>query len=116
MPERADRRRALVAATVLLAARPMVAQAAAARVLTADLGSGPLTWLVTVLRDGLRGAVMADDLADQLTDLARSDLLSVRVLAADILSSAGRQVPDPPATAAHPAITRALADALAEET
>lgn len=115
MPERADRRRALVAATVLLAARATVAQAAAARVLTADLSAGPLTWLLTVLRDGLRGAGLADDLADRLTDLAQSDLLSVRVLAADILSGAGRQVPGPPATAAHPAVTRALAEALAEE-
>jgi len=116
MPERADRRRALVAGTVLLAARPTVAQAAAARLLAADLGAGPLTWLLTVLRDGLRGGELADDLADQLADLAGSDLLSLRVLAADLLSNAGRQAPDPPATAAHPTITRALADALAEET
>jgi hypothetical protein len=116
MPERADRRRALVAATVLLAARPTVAQAAASRLLATDLGAGPLTWLLTVLRDGVRSDELADDLADQLADLAQSDLLSVRVLAADILSNAGRQAPAPPATAAHPAVTRALADARDEGT
>ena len=115
MPARDDRRRALVAATVLLAARRVMAQTAAAHVLAAGLGAGPLTWLLTVLRDGLRGSELADDLADQLADLARSDLLSVRALAAEILSNTGRQSPAPPGTAAHPAHTRAVADALAEE-
>ena len=115
MPTRDDRRCALVAGTVLLAARPVTAQAAAVYVLAADLGAGPLTWLLTVLLDGPRGGELAEDLADRLADLARSDLLSVRALAAEILSNAGRQAPTPPATAAHPALTRAVADALAEE-
>jgi len=109
MPERADRRRTLVAATVMLAARPAEAQAAAARVLAADLGAGPLTWLLRVLSDGLRDAPLADDLAAQLVTLARSDLLSVRVEAANVLAAAGLPVPDPPATLAHPALACAIA-------
>jgi hypothetical protein len=115
MPARDDRRRALVATTALLAARSAAAQTAAAHVLAADLGAGPLTWLLTVLRDGLRDGDLSDDLADQLASLARGDLLSVRAVAAGILSNAGRQAPSPPGTAAHPALARAVADALAEE-
>ncbi|MCH6165155.1 AAA family ATPase [Pseudonocardia alaniniphila] len=110
MPARDDRRRALVAATALLAARPTEAQAAISHVLTADLGAGPLTWLLTVVREGTRDGELADDLATQLTLLARSDPLSVRALAADILANAGRPIPTPPATAAHPALRLALAD------
>lgn len=112
MPDRADRRRALVAATVLLTARPAEAQAAAARVLAADLGAGPLTWLLTALRERLKGTPITDDLAGQLASLARSDLLSVRAEAAIILSMAGRPVPSPPATPAHPALVRAATEDL----
>jgi hypothetical protein len=115
MPERADRRRALVATTVLLAARPAEAQAAASRVLAADLGAGPLTWFLSILRDGVRGRELTDDLAARLTALARSDLLSVRVTAADILGITGHPVPDPPGTAAHAALSSAVADALTED-
>jgi len=114
MPTRADRRRALVAASVLFAARPAVAQTAIAHVLGADLGAGPLTWLLAVVRDGLRDASLTDNLAAQLTVLARSDLLSVRALAAEILERAGRPVPAPPASEAHPILQRSVAEALAE--
>ncbi|MFC5813586.1 hypothetical protein [Nonomuraea harbinensis] len=41
LPERGDKRRALLAATVLLAGRPSQAQAALAHVLSFNLGSGP---------------------------------------------------------------------------
>lgn len=115
LPNRADRRGALVATTILLAARPVVAQLAAARVLAADLGAGPLTWLLCVLRDCLRGSHLVDVLANRLSVLATCDLLSVRVLAAEVLRAAGRHVPDPPATAAHPALSSAVARALTQE-
>ena len=114
MPARADRRRALVAATVLLAARPVLAQTAIVQVLGADLGAGPLTWLLTVLREGIVGRDLRDDLATQLTNLAHNDLLSVRALAAQILADTGHPVPAPPATPAHPVLQRAVTDALAE--
>jgi hypothetical protein len=114
VPARDDRRRAFVAATALLAARPTEAQAAISHILAADLGAGPLTWLLTVVREGTRDGELSDDLAAQLILLARSNLLSVRVLAADILATAGRPIPAPPATAAHPALLQGLADALRE--
>jgi hypothetical protein len=115
LPTRADRRRALVAATVLLAARPAIAQTAMAHVLTANLGAGPLTWLLHVLRDHLDVRNLSDALKNQLVVLARCDLLSVRVMAAEILEAAGQEVPAPPATAAHPALSSAVAHALHEE-
>ena len=114
MPARDDRRRALVTATALLAARPAEAQAAISHVLAADLGAGPLTWLLTVVREGTRDGELTDDLAAQLMLLARSDLLSVRALAAEILANAGRPIPAPPAMATHPSLQLALADALRE--
>jgi hypothetical protein len=112
MPSRDDRRRALVAATVLIAARPAVGQAAAARVLAADLGAGPLTWLLTVVRECSGDGHLTDEIAGELTALSQSDLLSVRTSAAEILASSGRRVPSPPATAAHPALQHGVADAL----
>ncbi|RJQ92768.1 ATP-binding protein [Amycolatopsis panacis] len=115
LPDRADRRRALVATTVLLACRPVPAQTAAAHVLTADLGAGPLTWLLSVLRDGLHGRKLLDVLVQQLSRLARCDLLSVRVLAGEILEAAGHHVPNPPATTAHPTLSNALAKNLTWE-
>jgi hypothetical protein len=109
MPLRDDRRRALVVLTVLLATRPMQAQAAAVRLLSANIGSGPLTWVLVVLRDGIDGDI-SPDLARVLTDLAQSDWLSVRALAGEILTSSGRPAPAPPATEPELAMTRALAD------
>ncbi len=112
MPARADRRRALVAATVLLAARPVVARAAVMEVLDAGLGAGPLTWLLAVVHDGIGDSGVPDNLAARLTQLTRSELLSVRALAAEVLTKARRPVPAPPATAAHPLLERAVADDL----
>lgn len=103
LPERGDRRRALVAATVL-AVRPDHLQSAAARALAESIGVGPLTWLLTVLRNLLRTTTLNDPLVDQLTHLASSDLLSVRVAAAGNLADAGRMPPPPPATPAHPLV------------
>ena len=99
---------------MLLAARPVLAQTAIVQVLGADLGAGPLTWLLTVLREGIVGRDLCDDLAAQLTNLAHNELLSVRALAAQILADTGHPVPAPPATPAHPVLQRAVADALVE--
>ncbi|MFF0818307.1 hypothetical protein ACFYVR_24615 [Rhodococcus sp. NPDC003318] len=107
LPERGDRRRALVAATAL-AIRPDHLQSAATRVLTADIGSGPLAWLLATLRDLVSTTPLTAALLDQLTTLTGSDLLSVRVAAADILANAGRIPPAPPATPAHPELSRTL--------
>ncbi|WP_158715013.1 ATP-binding protein [Kitasatospora phosalacinea] len=108
-PERPDRRRGLLAASVLLTARPTAAQAAIARVLAADIGAGPLGWLLTVLHDGLPESELDTDLVGQVTALARSTMLSVRAEAARVLAAAGCPVPDPPATPAHPFLIHALA-------
>ncbi|MCM3920138.1 ATP-binding protein [Frankia sp. AiPs1] len=109
MPDRGDRRRALLAAAVLLAARPAAAQAAVADVLAADLGAGPLTWLLTVLRDELQNGPLCVTLVAQLEVLAQSDMLSVRTAAANALAAAGLPTPDPPATPAHPKLAWAIA-------
>ncbi|PQP14015.1 hypothetical protein C5613_41520 [Rhodococcus opacus] len=107
LPERGDRRQALVAATVL-AARPDHLQSAATLVLAADIGAGPLTWLLTTLCGLLRTPTLTDALRDQLITMARSDVLSVRVVAADILAGLGGEPPAPPATPAHPLLSLAL--------
>jgi hypothetical protein len=109
LPERGDKRRALIAATVLLAGRPGPAQAALAHVLSFSLGAGPLTWLLTVLHSHLPDGPLDAALLDRLVTLCGSDMLSVRAEAAAVLARAGHQPPSPPATAAHPALVRAVA-------
>ncbi|MFC8230663.1 NACHT domain-containing protein [Streptomyces sp. NPDC057287] len=109
LPGLGDKRRALVAATVLLASRPSQAQIALAYVLSFPLGGGPLTWLLAVLHDHLPPMDMA--LHKQLVVLCSSDMLSVRAGAAEILTRAGHQPPPPPATPAHPTLTQAIAAA-----
>ncbi|MFI1400480.1 hypothetical protein [Streptomyces sp. NPDC020681] len=106
----ADKRRALIAATVLLAGRPSQAQAALAHVLSFDLGAGPLTWLLTVLNSHLPDGPIDGALVEQLIALCRSDMLSVRAEASAILTRAGRQPPPPPATVAHPTLARAMTE------
>ncbi|WP_146057732.1 AAA family ATPase [Streptomyces sp. SM10] len=108
LPERGDKRRALIAATVLLASRSSQAQAAAARVLSLDLGAGPLTWLLTVLQGHLPDGPLDAALLEQLVTLCGSDVLSVRADAAAVLARAGHQAPAPAATAAHPTLARAI--------
>ncbi|MET8925207.1 AAA family ATPase [Streptomyces sp. NPDC004623] len=112
LPERGDKRRALIAATVLLASRSGQAQAALARVLSFDLGAGPLTWLLTVLQGHLPDGPLDAALLEQLVTLCGSDVLSVRADASAILARAGHQAPAPAATAAHPTLARAIAAAL----
>ncbi|MFE9132150.1 AAA family ATPase [Streptomyces sp. NPDC007148] len=112
LPERGDKRRALTAATVLLASRPGQAQAALAHVLSFDLGAGPLTWLLTVLHSHLPDGPLDAALLEQLVTLCGSDMLSVRAEASAILARAGHQAPSPAATAAHPTLARAIAVAL----
>jgi hypothetical protein len=109
LPERGDKRRALLAATVLLAARPRQAQAALAHVLSFGLGAGPLTWLLTVLHSHLPDGPLDAALHDQLVALCTSDMLSVRVEASAVLTSAGHQPPSPPATPAHPTLAHTIA-------
>ncbi|WP_423834346.1 AAA family ATPase [Streptomyces manipurensis] len=108
LPERGDKRRALIAATVLLASRPGQAQTAIANVLSFSLGAGPLTWLLSVLCDHLPPDPLDAALLDRLVALCTSDMLSVRAEAAAILTRAGHQPPPPPATPAHPTLTRAV--------
>ncbi|GLF95509.1 P-loop domain-containing protein [Streptomyces yaizuensis] len=108
LPERGDKRRALIATTVLLASRPGQAQTALANVLPFSLGAGPLTWLLSVLRDHLPPGPLDAALLDRLVALCGSDMLSVRAEASAILKSAGHQPPPPPATPAHPTLTRAV--------
>ncbi|MEF9908552.1 AAA family ATPase [Streptomyces sp. P9-A2] len=109
LPERGDKRRALIAATILLAGRPGPAQAALAHVLSFSLGAGPLTWLLTVLHSHLPDGPLDAALLDQLVALCGSDMLSVRAEASAVLARAGHQPPSPPATAAHPILVRAVA-------
>ncbi|MFF7591091.1 NACHT domain-containing protein [Kitasatospora purpeofusca] len=114
-PERAVKRRALVAAAVLLAGRPEHAQAALAHVLSPGIGAGPLTWLLAVLRSHMPDGSLDTALREQLVALCGSDMLSVRVEAAAILARAGHQPPAPPATAAHPTLARILSASLDTE-
>ncbi|MEV2248765.1 AAA family ATPase [Streptomyces sp. NPDC049970] len=111
LPERGDKRRALIAATVLLASRPSQAQTALAHVLSFSLGAGPLTWLLSVLRDHLPPGPLDAALHEQLVVLCSSGMLSVRAGAAEILTRAGHEPPSPPATQAHPTLARAIAAA-----
>ncbi|GAA2476591.1 hypothetical protein GCM10010422_20310 [Streptomyces graminearus] len=108
LPERGDKRRALLAATVLLAGRPRQTQAALAHVLSFDLGAGPLTWLLTVLHSHLPDGPLDAALHEQLVALCSSDMLSVRVEASAVLTRAGHQPPFPPATAAHRALAHTI--------
>ncbi|MER6625428.1 ATP-binding protein [Streptomyces sp. NPDC000931] len=112
LPDRGDKRRALIAATVLLAGRPSQAQAALAHVLSFSLGAGPLTWLLTVLHSHLPDGSLDALLRAQLEALCGSDMLSVRAEASAILTRAGHQPPSPAATAAHPTLARAISAAL----
>lgn len=114
LPERGDKRHALIAATVLLASRPAQAQAAFAHVLSFDLGAGPLTWLLTVLHSHLPQGPLDVDLRARLETLCASGMLSVRTEASAVLTRAGCQPPAPPATAAHPTLARALSVAMAD--
>ncbi|MFJ4648310.1 hypothetical protein ACIP6Q_32960 [Streptomyces bobili] len=109
LPERGDKRRALLAATVLLAGRPRQAQAALAHVLSFGLGAGPLTWLLTVLHSHLPDGPLDAALHERLVALCTSDMLSVRVEASAVLTGAGHQPPSPPATAAHPTLAHTIA-------
>ncbi len=115
LPSRADKRRALVAMVILLAARRGLAQAATASLLRAHLGAGPHSWLLAVLLDGLDGAQLADELEDALRAMAIGEFLSVRALASQVLAASGLLSPDPPATVAPLALTRAVGRALQEE-
>ncbi|MFE4334457.1 AAA family ATPase [Streptomyces sp. NPDC056831] len=112
LPERGDKRRALIAATLLLAGRPGQAQAALAHILSHDLGAGPMTWLLTVLHSHLPDGPLDAALLEQLVTLCGSDLLSVRAEASAVLARAGHQPPSPAATAAHPTLVHAIAAAL----
>ncbi|MEU3624812.1 hypothetical protein BS329_17875 [Amycolatopsis coloradensis] len=109
LPDRGDRRRALVAAAVL-GTRPELLQAAADRVLAAPIGAGPVTWLLKLLREEVRHGPLTDELVARLTDLTGAEFLSVRTEAASILADAGHTPPPVPATAAHPRLIEALTD------
>lgn len=95
---RADLRRALLAVTLLLTCRPTIAQVALVRVLEHPLDAARITWLLEVVKDCLPRGQLTDEMAALLTALSKADLLSVRVVAADILRSHNKPVPVPPAT------------------
>jgi hypothetical protein len=114
LPARSDRRRALVAAGILLKARPATAQRALARVLLADLGAGPTTWMLHLLNAAPHGDTMEEELTSALRHLCLSDYLSVRVLAAELIEKLGHPAPAPPATPAHPKLVRSVADVVME--
>lgn len=95
---RADLRHAIHATALLLTCRPAIAQSALVRTFQADLDAGRATWLLEVVRDHLSSRELTDDFAATLASLAQTDVLSVRVLAGEILGSHGRPVPHPPAT------------------
>lgn len=114
-PRRESIRLALVATALLIACRPVLAQAAFIPLLQANFDAGRTTWLLETIRDHLPQGALADTLADQLTDMAKTELLSVRVLAGEILEHHGRPVPDPPATQPDPALRLGLAQALEDQ-
>lgn len=111
-PKREDIRLALLATTFLIACRPPLAQAALIPVLSANLDAGRTTWLLETIRDHLPRGALTDTLADQLTEMAKSELLSVRALAGETLEHHGRPVPDPPATQPDPALRLGIAQAI----
>lgn len=112
---RADLRRALLAATLLLLCRPAIAQTALVRVFGHDLDAARSTWLLELLRDYLPPGELTDELASALIQLCQSDLLSVRVLASDVLATHRRPVPFPKVTEPAPAVRQAFAAVLQED-
>jgi len=67
-------------------------------VLSAGLDAGRTTWLLEIVRDCLQPGELNDEMAAELTRLARSDWLTVRAIAGRILDVHGRPVPDTPAS------------------
>jgi NACHT domain len=97
-PMRTDLRQALVAITLLVTLRPAIGQAALVHVLAAGLDAGRATWLLDIARACLPAGELTEPMAAELSRLAGTDWLSVRELAARILESHGRPVPNAPAT------------------
>jgi len=95
---RADLRRALLAVTLLLTCRPLIGQTALVRVLEQPVDAARITWLLEVVQDCVPRGQLTDTMSATLTTLARTDLLSVRVLAAGTLAAHHKVVPNPPAT------------------
>lgn len=94
---RSDLRRALLAVTLLLTCRPIIAQVALVRVLGQPLDAARIAWLLEVVKACLPRGQLIEEMAASLTILSQSDLLSVRVLAAKILMSHNEPVATPPA-------------------
>jgi hypothetical protein len=109
-PMRADLRQTLVAAALLVTCRPRTAQAALVHILRAGLDAGRITWLLDVVRTCLPIGKLIEEMADVLVQLARSDWLSVRALADEILDAHGRPVPPPPPTEPDPKVRAAFQD------
>lgn len=103
-PLRGDIRRALIAAAALLTCRPTLGQTAVAHALAAKLDAGRTLWLLDLVRANAGDAALEDSLRSTVTELAQSDWLSVRALAADILESHGYEVPTAPVTAPLPKV------------
>lgn len=113
-PLRADLRQTLVAAALLVMCRPKIGQPALVHVLRAGLDAGRTTWLLDVVRACLPIGELTDEMAAELTKLAGTDRLSVRVLADQILDAHGRPVPHPPATEPDPKVRAAFHDLMRE--
>lgn len=97
-PKRSDLRRALLAAALLIAARPKVAQQALVPLLGHRLDAGRMTWLLEIVADFLPSGELSRSLSEALDRLSQSEKLSVRVLASKILRSQKQNVAHPPAT------------------
>lgn len=111
-PTRDQIRVALVATGFLLTLRPAIAQKAIAALLQSGLDAGRITWLLEAIRTHVPSGALVDDLANELTELAKSHWLSVRHHAGQILLEHGRPVPDPPATEPTPQVRAAIHAAL----
>ena len=114
-PMRADLRQALVAITLLVTLRPAIGQAALVHVLAEGLDAGRATWLLDIARACLSAGELTEPMAAEVTRLAGTDWLSVRALAARILESHGRPVPNAPATKPAPEVRAAFHELLKKE-
>ncbi|WP_100443950.1 NACHT domain-containing protein [Glycomyces xiaoerkulensis] len=98
-PDRSGIRRALLATSLLIISRPKLAESALLAALNGQLDPGRLIWLLETARGFMPDSALTPPMGHALTELARCDLLAVRVLAADILEAHGLEAPNPPATA-----------------
>jgi hypothetical protein len=113
-PLRVELRQNLVAAALLLTCRPRTGQVALVHVLRSRLDAGRTMWLLEVTSVCLPKGELTEEMAVELAELARTDWLAVRALAAWILALHERPVPDPPVTEPAPQVRAAFHDLFGE--